>query len=470
MAYDVLDRAPDDLEMLQRQIKNADRVMVEQLLVSACLKDELLFEYVQLALCDDAKEIVCQVKESIRTSIRKNTKKQYISARSFDCICDDFLLILEQSETWIARSRYELAFDIAACVLLAVQKLCLEGDSSNGYYGVVVDDALNGIKQAIQGVAQSAATQSIHSKMLKKVLKLFKHKNMDDWEWLQYQLLVEALPIITQQNVAQVYRAMEQEELRRVNERGTWHRQDRYLCAQYYFIEKFEGNTAGRNYIEQHLEIDELRKIAVEQDVAQGAFQHAAQLCAEKCQEELSACYTTDREWNRLLFDVYTAENNLLKRAEQAKCLVRMGDLSYYDILKEQWQAQGIWEQEYPRLREAFIVELQPYFAMKLLSKENEITVLMQFVRAQTDACFTYGMQLWQTYETEITSLCKAYVFHKAAMDNNRSHYRSTAGYIMQLYHMGGTQAARSIVKELAENYPRRPALLQELEILSASF
>ena len=101
---------------------------------------------------------------------------------------------------------------------------------------------------------------------------------------------------------------------------------------------------------------------------------------------------------------------------------------------------------------------------MEILARENENALLMEHLRVYRDMVFQYGGILACQYGEEIYGMCSAVIRQTAKRIGNRKDYQRLCGLLRSLIEFGGTAAARTLIRELRQAYPRRPALLEELE------
>jgi len=76
---------------------------------------------------------------------------------------------------------------------------------------------------------------------------------------------------------------------------------------------------------------------------------------------------------------------------------------------------------------------------------------------------FTYGKQMSADFSGETFKLCLGQIRKQAAEADNRIKYRKVCGSIKKLFDFGGVDEADDIIEELKTKYPRRPAMVEEL-------
>lgn len=124
----------------------------------------------------------------------------------------------------------------------------------------------------------------------------------------------------------------------------------------------------------------------------------------------------------------------------------------------------GRWKEEYP----GFLAELKKkrpaYEYMELLKLEGETAILMEQVRLCPEMIFRYGDVLVHPYRNDVYGLCISEIRENAKRSHNRKDYRRLCDLLRTLVKFGGTAETKALISELRQSYPRRPALLDELE------
>ena len=77
---------------------------------------------------------------------------------------------------------------------------------------------------------------------------------------------------------------------------------------------------------------------------------------------------------------------------------------------------------------------------------------------------FYYGKYLVKDYPEQVYELCYKEISESCAQAKDRREYKKITKNIAQLIKWKGKDTAKLVIKELKQTYPRRPALLDELE------
>lgn len=228
-------------------------------------------------------------------------------------------------------------------------------------------------------------------------------------------------------------------------------------------IRSARGAENARTYLEQNLEVDELRVILVREDMVRGDYAHAEFLCQKRLEKEREKPWPRPSQWQYLLYEIYQDGGQREKQICQARKLALLGDQDFYQTVKELLTKSGRWQEEYP----GFLAELKAarpaYEYMEILKLEGETALLMEQVRLYPETVFQYGDMLGQPYGKEIFDLCAFVIRERAEQPGNRKKYQKLCSLIKSLAGFGGHTEAQALIAELQQIYPRRPALLDEL-------
>ena len=77
---------------------------------------------------------------------------------------------------------------------------------------------------------------------------------------------------------------------------------------------------------------------------------------------------------------------------------------------------------------------------------------------------FYYGKYLVKEYPEQVYELCYKEISESCAQAKDRREYKKITKNIAQLIKWKGNDTAKSLIEELMQRYPRKPALLDELE------
>ena len=414
---------------------------------------------------EEFKLAMSAVRARIAAAKRRGTHSGMIDYSGCIYICDELVRIVNETDSLISDGKYRLAISIDLLVLTNCAKLASTGDSSSG----CLNDAVYYTNGAIAKICSSVlpgreAAQFIYLSSLKES----RNKAYDGWSEFVYDLLKCTATLATAENVGKLYTLLDE-----MRDEQSEHPYSTYYdldCqVRYEAIKVTEGTETATAFVNDHLQYDGIRRIAIDNAVSGKEYDTAEKLCRERIAAFESNDYHWSCEWYRRLYDVFAAAEDTEKQIGLAReLLLDKGDFEYYSVLKALLTTQKCWEKEYPQL----IVELADCIPieryMAILSEENEKALLLEQISKKPLCVFTYAKKLAKQYPSEVFSLCTDAIHSRAETANTRVMYRQVCSDIKKLASYGGRDEARAIIQELREKNPRRPAFLEELQYISA--
>lgn len=207
--------------------------------------------------------------------------------------------------------------------------------------------------------------------------------------------------------------------------------------------------------------------ILVKEEMECGNYANAERLCRERVEREAQekrTMWNWASQWQLLLYDIYRDWGQRDKQIGQARTLAALGEQRFYQTAKDLLTEDGRWQEEYPKFLEELKASLPVYAYMEILKGEGETDLLMEQVRLHPDKVFQYGDVLAPQYGDEVFGLCSSAIRKTSKRISNRKHYQRLCELLQSLIKFGGSGYAQILIDELYEAYPRRPALLEELE------
>lgn len=450
---------------IQELVVRANKEQLASLILEHCREDKRFQSLVLSELEDSGEQEFDAIKELVRVSIRSNTHQHYIDERGCDNICADLDDCLDKATRRIERKQYSQALEIIQFVLVTGMKLASEADSSSGSLSYTIDSAMGILEQAARGLVQSGGNRNV---WVKKLLKTAMDPVFEGWDDSRYDLLQRSAILADTQNEGEFYAVLDKLSEKRWERfedspwTERWDKLTRYhvLCAAH-------GQKDARGYLEKNLDVDELRLILVQEEMEHGNYANAERLCRERVEREAQekrTMWSRPSQWQLLLYDIYRDWGQRDKQIGQARVLAALGEQRFYQTAKDLLTEGGRWQEEYPKFREELKASLPVYTYMEILKGDGETDLLMEQVRLQPDTVFQYGDVLAPQYGDEVFGLCSSEIREASKGISNRKHYQRLCELLRSLIKFGGSRYAQILINELYEAYPRRPALLEELE------
>lgn len=456
-------------EALRRMISRADAGLLVELVLKQCAKDDTFRLEALSVLGASGDDELAAIKNMLKKTIRKNSKYGGLDAKGIRAVCKDMAAALDKARRRMERGQYQDAINIVCYIIASCAEVFEKAYNGCSYLADTAETALGMIRECT-AVLAAAGNAEEKREPTRVFLQAAQDAVFDEWLDYRYALLEQAALLADSESAGEIHGLLD-----KLQDGG---HMDRARQIRYRLINTVEGPEAAREYLEQNLDVDELRLIAIRQDMERGSYANAERLCLEKTETEEIKKQTVyvyysrhdcarPVDWNYLLFEIYEKWGHEDGKRRQARRLFLSGDWKYYDILKNLLIKDGKWQDEYQKLREELREEMKkkrsPRDYMELLEKEQETELLMEQLRLYPSYSFQYGALLAAQYGEEVFAMCEKRIREEMARAGNRKEYQSVCSLIKALDSFGGREAARKLIDELEREYPRRPSLLEEL-------
>ena len=450
---------------IQELVEQANKEQLASLILEHCQEDMRFQSLVLSELENSGEQEFAAIKELVRASIRSNTHHNFIDERGCDAICADLDDCLDKAERRIERGQCSQALEIIQFVLVTGMKLASEADSSSGSLSDTIDSTMEVLEQAARGLVQSGGDRNA---WVKKLLKTAMDPVFEGWDDSRYDLLQRSAILADTRSEDEFYVVLDrlsEKRWERFKDSPWTERLDK--LTRYHVLCAAHGQKDARGYLEKNLDVDELRLILVQEEMEDGNYADAERLCLERVEQEAQekrTMWSRPSQWQLLLYDIYRDWGQRDKQIGQARTLAALGEQRFYQTAKDLLTEDGRWQEEYPKFREKLKASLPIYAYMEILKGEGETGLLMEQVRLHPDVVFQYGAVLAPQYSGEVFGLCSNAIREASKSISNRKHYQRLCGLLQSLIKFGGSGYAQTLIRELREAYPHRPALLEELE------
>lgn len=450
---------------LEVLVKQAKKETLAELVLDYSQRDDGFRAAAIFALGTPGEQTLAVLKERVKEAIRRNTRHSCIDMWGCDNICAALDEGLDQAQRLADRKAYPQAMDVARYIVLTGMKLAGEADSSSGALGSTLSSAMELLDECARALrASDGFSEKVKERQLDSFLRDAQEKEYDGWDSNRYELLRRAAQLATAKTAGKLYALLDKLE------EAQWEdfRDNEYLRAddkhtRYCVHLAAEGKEAARAYLNENLDVDELRLLAVREDMEGGNYAGAEALCVEKAETEVKSCRRPS-QWNYLLFELYQQWGQEEKVVNQAHRLLLLGDTSYYDVLKKLLVQAGRWKKRYPELLKEIGAAWDYSAYMNVLEEEGETALLLEQVRQHPETAFTYGKQLGPDNAQEVYRLCARCIRQEAADAGDRRAYQWVCKELETVGKLGGITAAEALAEELTAAFPRRTAMQDELE------
>jgi len=402
-----------------------------------------------------------KIKSQISIATREGTRSGFIDYGGCIHVCRKFDEIIEEGERRFEQGHLILAFSIALSVLLKTVWLISNADDSSGCASSVFDGCL----RLIDKVCISVKSENDQKFVYEKCLKEAKNKVFDGWDQWNYSILRRCAKLVTKKNKNKIFETLEYLETKGRKSDYYSEKDDRLTRLE--ICKHLEGETEYEKQIDANLDLDEVRKIAINRANEKGDFMRSERLCLEKLKNDEKIYYHWWNQWYEILFDIYVRSENKEKQIELAKKLLfDRQDIRYFETLKNLLIQNGTWNSEYEAILNKCAKVLPSISYMHLLDKENENELLFEEVKKYPETILKYGKMLSLYYPNEIIDIFVNVIKKQALEVKDRKGYKKLCANIKLLFESGGHHEAYVLIKNLLDSNKRRPAMMDELQKL----
>lgn len=438
-------------------VQKVDIDVLRRIVLEQAEKDQDFYAHVRLQLQSDVQEIFSQSKAVLQQAIRNNRYRGDIDQKGCHAICIQMDRITEKAMEQLTKKQYVVTLELCLYVLQSAVELAMEADTSSGYWIDTVDGAIQGISHLAIQVLTQKEDENLVERMLVMALQTVKMNAFDDFDEERFEILKAITPLVTDKTLP-----LALESIGTFWESSTSYVQELYMETQYHFLQSAYGEKEANVYLQAHLEVDALREIAVENAVIMEDYSRAKALCEEKTKQVKDARKVIP--WMERLYQIHQLDGSLGAQMEMARCLLLLGLSEYFDVLKCQYKSQGCWCQKKPDLMAEIAAKLNPYAAMGILEKEKEWSLLLPLVEKHSCEIFQYGHGLWAHFPQSIEPLVTKEITQRMVFATDRKAYARLCTQLKKVASWGATSLVIQLIAHLQQEYPRRPALLEELQ------
>ncbi len=409
------------------------------------------------------KTTISEVRAKIADAKRRGTKQGSIGYYGCIDICNTFMEILDEAEKLVYEGKYFLAFSIITLVVINNAKLASKGDSSSG----CINDVQWQAEELMKKICDSEEIKGTKSasEIFVQALKDSQNTAFDYWEDFSYSILLSAADLCTKENISKMYETLDKIADKRNSQKYSAYKEWDCL-VRIKAIRMVDGFDAANDYASKNLQYHDVRKVAVQMAIESKNYSHAEKLCNEIIDEKGRDNFWAG-EWFELLLEVYEkSENDEAKINLVHELLVDRHEAKYYGMYKELLQRFGRWEQESSALLNELEHSVSYESFADILWKENQEFRLLEHMKKYPSIALYYTEKLGNKYSDVTFPLCITEIERHASQSSNRQQYKNVCREIKRLFHCGAD--VKPLIEKLKIAYPKRSALIDELEKLKA--
>jgi hypothetical protein len=416
----------------------------------------------------DHKNSLNEYKKIIRSCIKQNSDRYgFVTYRNVHYAVVGGEQIMDKAKEVLESGNPLRASEICFCIMHEMGDLLQMCDDSDGIVGGMIQECLYLVRSATIEIEEH--DPKVKSDLFQLLLKEVAHSSIKGWSDWQLSLLESAVYVMTDHAQKDLWNdAIE----RLVRE------EDNHLSDNSYFLEnsawlryqvigRLDGENQAQIYLQNHLEYTLFRKKAIEEAIENQDLDKALGLAKQGETKDRAKGYPgLVNQWKTYQYEIYGHTHQLDKQIEIAEEFVVAGEYTYYLRLKELYSADA-WGIAYERLLDDLEKSSRSWQAdslyTRVLVEESETQRLLNYVYKRKHAVLEYYPYLVSKYTDDVFVLFTQLISEEIVLSSNRKQYQKVCGMIRHLIKAGGELQAKMIIEQLCNNYPNRPAMIDEL-------
>jgi uncharacterized Zn finger protein len=406
---------------------------------------------------DESKELyVKQVKSILKTASDRHGFIDWSASRLVGNAVDN---LLESARKQIDNRNYKSAVFICTAVMEQMTEALQYSDDSNGDIGGSIDSAY----EMLYSIAQEQPSEEIRKLIIEYCFIAFDKQIYSGWDWHIGVLRIASYLLKTEEETERIFTQIEKAQ------RSDYEREEAQ-SIKYEILLKTKGENAADKYLEQNITNSNLRREAIQKALEKKHYDKAISIATDGVNYDKKDKPGLVIEWYDWLLKIAQSQNNTDKIIEYSRLLFIDNfrhEQDYYQVLKqhvkpEKWIVfvEGVIQDITTKKR-----WLDTSLIASILIKEEWWDRLLELVKKSPDlnTIDHYEKYLSKNYTNEIVELYANGITKYMKNSMGRDHYQNACRYIRKIIKLGAREKANGIISYLRTEYPKRKALMEEL-------
>jgi hypothetical protein len=420
----------------------------------------------------------------IKKTIRSHTSRGFIDYHASNKLGKELQKYVDSSDQFFSKKNYRDAFVLCKVLIREICPVFDYCDDSNGYVAECADQAIDSLSELTR-VNVSIEFKEQIAKFIKEELQNSIYFNYGNFG---YNLTAQYADISIAIHKTNDFMEFINDKIER--SKNNDYDKKFFIQQKILFLKEIGQEEQAQQLVQQNLEVSEIRTIEINRLIEQKEYGQAKILLAEgiKIAEKKNHSGTV-AQWERELLRIAVLENDIvLIRFFSKKFAIYNGlSLPYYNQWKntfstEEWKE--IIEKEidaiidkvnqaskkyvlydFRRLNSTLLYNLAPIYV-----QENYLDRLFELVQKEQnlDNILTYFSNLKNQYSIEIIELLVPLFEKQGEHSEGRSQYKYLSQKMQFIINdlPESKEKILAVAQKLKAKYPRRPAMIEELEKL----
>ena len=359
----------------------------------------------------------------------------------------------------------------ALCVSFAVMEVLVpalnEIDDSSGTVG----DCIHVAYDMLCEMGIDVGSESLSRQIFDFCVHHYENNTFKGWDWHIDALHLAVAIAKTQNEYDRLLALLDSEQETEVNGLYDRYGEHQRQLVKYRLLVKAKGNAVAEDYLQHNMDNPDLRRVAIENAMNRKDYGMAIAIAKAGIAQDEKQYPGLAKEWYDWLLKIAQAQDDTGKILEYARFLLIdnfRNEQDYYQILK-QHVSPDHWSAYVDGLIQDLEAKNRGYnsgLVANMLIKEERWEQLWELVSEFTSLQYIeqYESYLSKRNPDRLAELYARCILEYMEYNMGRNHYENTCRFIRKIIKLGERQKANEVIETLRLRYPKRRALMEELD------
>ncbi len=450
---------------LHKKVSTLSKEDLVELVMDLVKGDENVKQKVEYKLLTPNDEVKAS-KQLIRKYINAYKRQGFISRGNVYAALKGAELVLQKGREKLVSGEEETAVHLGIAILSIVVEMLQFADDSNGEIGYIINESTTLIRDGSSLVLLSSDHHKQDS-IFQLILKEAMHKRYDDWSDFRHELLDVCTVYSARSSARQMLEKTLDKLLTQASTISSWsssYDQTILKELQFKILERNGELEEANQFINQNLEFENFREMAIEKAIENADFSFAVKLCEDGENNDIKYLGLV-KKWKQYRLQVYEAQDEVEKQKEILLEFVYDNEYDAYGRLKDLYPAEK-WKTVVEEIFEVLENKSDhlPYVYEYMAKAENRGDKLLKYCKESPMTITELYPYLTDDYPDELNQLFTEYIRREAERATDRKMYRNVCRKLKIYQKACGESIFQEMVNELKQTYQRKPAFVNELD------
>lgn len=445
-------------ELLEKTSHEDLKIFIrEQAKSDTSFRNIFLSSFAQHNSSDSKAMYVTQIKTLLKSGSNRYGYMDWSAVRLID---KALLTLLDTAQKHIDNRNYQSAYFISTAMMEQMREAINTIDDSGGLLSGNIRLALD----LIGKILAQPISDDLRKLILNDSLAAFEKKTYDGWDWHLDILIMASWALKTDEEVERLLKMIDMPHRNEYTTEGA-------QMLKYEVLLKFKGAYIAGQYLNQHISNPDLRMAAIKLAFDKKDFDKAISIAKDGINQDKDKKPGLVARWQSCLLQIAQTQGDTEKIIEYARLLFfgnTQNEANYYQLLKQHVKAD-----DWPAFIERIIKDIKSDKWRHDISKLASIYIreewwdrLLSLVkeRPSLNTIEFYESYLAKDYSDDLATMYAEAIIKFMENNATRDHYQEAAKFIRKMMKLGAKDKANEVVAYLRKEYPRRKALMEELD------